>query len=66
MPHSADAHLLIGRVHAIQGRFEDAARDFTRVLEIDPGQADARDYLRRLDGMRSPPVQTPKHSEAAR
>jgi hypothetical protein len=66
MPHSADAHLLIGRVHAIQGRVEDAARDFARVLEIDPKQADAREYLQRLAGTRSAQIHSQRESEAAR
>jgi Tfp pilus assembly protein PilF len=65
-PHNADAHLLIGRIHAIQGRLEDAARDFTRALEIDPARADAEEYLRRVATMRSPRIHTGQESEGVR
>jgi tetratricopeptide (TPR) repeat protein len=47
-PGDPEVHHLLGRMHAVQGRFEQAAEDFRRVLEIAPAHRDARQYLDRI------------------
>ena len=66
IPHSAEAHLLIGRVFAVRGQFENAAHAFARVIEIDPEQADAREYLQRIATMRASQVRAQKDPTATR
>jgi tetratricopeptide (TPR) repeat protein len=48
LPQDADAHHLLGRVRAVQGRLDDAAREFRQVLQIQPQHAEARELLRRV------------------
>jgi hypothetical protein len=50
LPHDPDAHDLLGRTRAAQGRFDDAAIEFRRALQIDPSHAEALANLRRLSG----------------
>jgi hypothetical protein len=47
-PASPDAHLLLGRIFAIQGRRPDAIMQFERVLTLRPGDREATVYLDRL------------------
>jgi tetratricopeptide (TPR) repeat protein len=48
IPLDPEAHHLLGRVRAVQGRMADAVREFERVIELQPQHAEAREYLRRL------------------
>jgi hypothetical protein len=47
-PQDPEVHHLFGRMNAVRGRFEEAARDFQRVLEIQPEHPEARQYLDRV------------------
>jgi tetratricopeptide (TPR) repeat protein len=48
LPNSADAHDLLGRVRAVQGRYVDAELSFRRAVEIDPSHQEAREHLARV------------------
>jgi cytochrome c-type biogenesis protein CcmH/NrfG len=39
---------LLGRVYAAQARLAESAREFARVIEIEPDHPEARDYARRV------------------
>jgi len=56
IPHDADAHSLLGRVHAVQGRLEQAARDFERAIQIQPRHGEARELLQRVVAAMQPRV----------
>ncbi len=45
----ADGWLNLGVVHAMQGNYEAARSAWQRALRIEPGHAEARDYLSRLE-----------------
>jgi len=46
----ARAHALLGQLHLIQGRREEAAERFRDALRLDPTLAEARDGLRQAEG----------------
>jgi Flp pilus assembly protein TadD len=52
-PGHALAHTNLGSVLAITGRFDEAADEFNRALEIDPGLGPARLYLARAQQQRA-------------
>jgi tetratricopeptide (TPR) repeat protein len=47
-PDFASAHYNLGVADAKSGRYDEAARHFGRVLELDPGNSSAREILERL------------------
>jgi tetratricopeptide (TPR) repeat protein len=52
-PRHALAHTNLGSVLAITGRLDEAADEFNRALEIDPGMGPARLYLARAEQQRA-------------
>jgi hypothetical protein len=48
MPSDPGAYVTLGRALAVSGRLEEARRLVTRAVEIDPGNGEARELLRRI------------------
>jgi len=48
-PPVAAAHWRLGMLHEQQGRKQDARKEYQRALQIDPGHAEAKTALRKLD-----------------
>jgi hypothetical protein len=52
LPQDPGAHDLLGRILAVQGRFDAARAEFRRALQLDPSHAEAREHIARLGGAR--------------
>jgi tetratricopeptide (TPR) repeat protein len=50
-PNDADAHDLLGRVRAVQGRFDEAIEHFRFAISLDPTFEPARDHLAQATAM---------------
>ncbi len=64
-PDFAEAHNYLGVVYARMGRGDDAEREFTRVLELDPSSASAENNLGSLALTRGDDASAVRHLERA-
>ena len=64
-PDFAEAHNYLGVVYARMGRSEDARREFTRVLELDPSSASASNNLGSLALLSGDSASAVRHLERA-
>ena len=47
-PYSAMAHYNLGSIYAVIGNYTEARKEFLKVMEIEPGNSNARQMLDKL------------------